>query len=74
MLVRAGDDDVVRHAHTVALYEALPHGQLAVIPGASHAVFLERPGLLDRLILDFLAEPGDPQTIVPVRRPPASPA
>jgi len=72
VLVTVGDDDVVRHAHTVALYEALPHGQLAVIPGASHGVFLEKPDLLNRLILDFLAEPGDPQTILPVRRARAS--
>jgi len=68
VLVVAGDDDVIRHAHTVALYEALAHGQLAVIPGASHAVFIERPELLNRIILDFLAEEGDPQTILPVRR------
>lgn len=68
VLVVAGDDDVIRHQHTVALYEALPHGQLAVIPGASHAVFMEKPSLLTRIVLDFLAEEGDPQTILPVRR------
>ena len=68
VLVVAGDDDAIRHAHTVALYEALAHGQLAVIPGASHAVFMEKPELLNRIILDFLAEEGDPQTILPVRR------
>lgn len=73
VLVVAADDDVVVHAHTVALYEALPRGQLAVIPGASHGVFLEKPDLLNRIVLDFLAEDGDPKTILPVRRA-ASPA
>lgn len=68
VLVVAGDDDVIHHAHTVALYEALPHGQLAVIPGASHGVFMEKPDLLNRIVLDYLAEQGDPQTILPVRR------
>jgi pimeloyl-ACP methyl ester carboxylesterase len=68
VLVMAGDDDVIYHAHTVALYEALPHGQLAVIPGASHGVFMEKPALLNRIVLDFLAEQGDPQTLLPVRR------
>lgn len=68
VLVVAGDDDVIRHQHTVALYEALRHGQLAVIPGASHGVFLEKPALLSRIVLDFLAEEGDPQTMLPVRR------
>jgi len=68
VLVMAGDDDAIDHRHTIALYEALPHGQLAVIPGASHAVFMEKPELLNRIILDFLAEEGDPQTILPIRR------
>lgn len=68
VLVMVGDDDVIHHAHTVALYEALPHGQLAVIPGASHGVFMEKPDVFNRLVLDFVAEQGDPQTILPVRR------
>ena len=36
VLVMAGDDDVIRHAHTVELFEALPLGQLAIVPGTSH--------------------------------------
>lgn len=68
-LVVAGDDDVVDHGHSVAFYEALPRGQLAIIPGASHAVFMEKADLLNRIVLDFLAEESDPQTILPVRRP-----
>lgn len=71
VLVIAGDDDVVQGAHTLDLYEALPHGQLGIIPGASHGVFMEKPGLLNRIILDFLAEQGDPVTMLPVRRGPA---
>lgn len=68
VLVVAGDDDVIDHHHTVDLYEALPHGQLAIIPGASHGVFLEKPDLLNRIVLDFLAQSGDPETMLPVRR------
>ncbi len=52
----------------MALYEALPLGQLAVIPGTSHAVFMEKPELVNRLILDFLGEDGPPQTVLPIRR------
>ena len=73
VLVMAADDDVVVHGHTVRLYEALAHGQLAVIPGASHGVFLEKPELVNRIVLDFLAEEGDPQTIMPVRRATSAP-
>lgn len=68
VLVVAGDDDVVDHHHTIELYEALPNGQLAIIPGTSHATFLEKPESLNRLILDFLAESTPPETILPVRR------
>ena len=68
VLVVAGDDDVILAAHTIALYEALPLGQLAVIPGTSHAVFMEKPQLVNRLVLDFLREEGPPDTILPVRR------
>jgi len=68
VLVVVGDDDVIDHAHTVTMYEAIPGGQLAVIPGASHAVFMEKPELLNRIVLDFLAEQGSPETMLPVRR------
>jgi pimeloyl-ACP methyl ester carboxylesterase len=68
VLVMAGDDDIVQHAHTIALYEALPLGQLAIVPAASHAVFLEKPGLVNRLILEFLDEAGPPKTMLPIRR------
>ena len=67
-LVLAGDDDMVRLDHTAALFEALPAGQLAVVPGASHAVPLEKPDLVARLITDFLLGPVPPETALPVRR------
>ena len=31
-LVMTGDDDVVKHSHSIELYEALPLGQLAIVP------------------------------------------
>jgi pimeloyl-ACP methyl ester carboxylesterase len=66
-LVLAGDDDLMTMAHTTALYEALPRGQLAVIPGASHAVPMEKAELVNQLVLDFLSA-GEPQTMIPIRR------
>ena len=66
-LVIAGDDDVMTLSHTCSLYEALPQGQLAVVPAASHALPVEHPEHLARLTADFLAaEP--PPTLLPVRR------
>ncbi|MBT8163179.1 MULTISPECIES: alpha/beta fold hydrolase [Arthrobacter] len=67
-LVVVGDDDVVTLAHTISLYEALPSGQLAVVPGASHALPFEQPDVLARLITTFLAGTQPPRTLMPVRR------
>jgi pimeloyl-ACP methyl ester carboxylesterase len=67
-LVLVGDDDMVRLDHTVALYEALPAGQLCVIPGASHAVVIERPQLVATIITDFLKGAESPETLFPIRR------
>jgi pimeloyl-ACP methyl ester carboxylesterase len=67
VLVMVGDDDMVRLDHTVALYEALPRGQLAVVPAASHGLPLERPEEVARLVTEFLVR-GEPHTIMPARR------
>jgi pimeloyl-ACP methyl ester carboxylesterase len=67
-LVLVGDDDLMTLAHTASLYESLPLGQLAVVPGTSHAVVLEKPDLVGRLIGDFLSAPETPKTHLPVRR------
>ncbi len=67
-LVMVGDDDMATLGHTASLYESLPQGQLAVVPGTSHAVVIEKPELVGRLIEDFLSAPGKPETLFPVRR------
>ena len=67
-LVLVGDDEPIHLAHTVALYEALADGQLAVVPGASHMVPFEKPDTVRELITSFLAEEAPPATIFPVRR------
>ena len=67
-LVMAGDDDLVRLDHTCALYEALPAGQLAIVPGTSHVLPLERPAEVARIIMDFLASDVPPATFLPIRR------
>ena len=67
-LVMVGDDDVVKLSHACALYESLPAGQLAVIPGASHLVVLEKPGVVARFIDDFLGSAWPPETMMPFRR------
>lgn len=67
-LVVVGDDDIARFDHTIELYETIPDAQLAVIPGASHVVPVEKPDLLNQLVLDFLAAEGPTMTMAPLRR------
>jgi pimeloyl-ACP methyl ester carboxylesterase len=68
VLVLAGDDDVISHHHTVTLYESLPLGQLAIIPGTSHGVPKEKPRLFSAVVSHFLSDLSYPVTKMPVRR------
>ena len=66
VLVVAGDDDVVDHHHTVTLFEALPHAQLAIVPGTSHLLPHEQPDELAALVQRFFD--GEPrQRLMPMR-------
>jgi pimeloyl-ACP methyl ester carboxylesterase len=67
-LVLAGDDDCIDLDHTVALYEHIPGAQLAIVPGTSHMLHMEKPVLVNELILTFLGETDAPRTILPMRR------
>ena len=66
-LVLVGDDDFVPLEHTIELYRAIPNSELAVVPGTSHAHFMEKPSLVDRIVLDFLDNDPVP-TMMPIRR------
>jgi pimeloyl-ACP methyl ester carboxylesterase len=67
-LVMVGDDDITTFEHTIDLYEAIPDAQLAVIPGASHLVPVEKADLVNQLVIDFLAASGPTATFMPLRR------
>ena len=68
VLVMAGDDDVIRHAHTIELFETLPLGQLAIVPGTSHILPKEKPGLVNLIVTEFLEDLSYPITRMPMRR------
>jgi len=53
-LVLQGDRDEVTLEHGAAVASALPHGRLAVLPG-THALPMESPGVVNALLLWFLA-------------------
>jgi pimeloyl-ACP methyl ester carboxylesterase len=66
-LVMLGDDDEVRFEHAAAMYRALPEAELAVVPGTSHGLLVEKPALCNLLMTEFLS--NDPvQTFAPIRR------
>jgi pimeloyl-ACP methyl ester carboxylesterase len=54
-LILIADDDMVTIEHAAAMQRALPDAQLAVVPGTSHALPMEKPEIVNSLILDFLA-------------------
>jgi pimeloyl-ACP methyl ester carboxylesterase len=66
-LIVVGDDDMVALEHTTSLFRAVPSSELAVVPGTSHAVLMEKPVLVNNLILDFL-ENEPVATMIPLRR------
>jgi pimeloyl-ACP methyl ester carboxylesterase len=62
VLLIAGDRDLVTLEHTVAMFQALPDAQLAVIPGADHHVPQSQPDAVAALTLAFLAAIPKAQT------------
>lgn len=68
VLVMAGDDDVVRHEHTIDLFERLSLGQLAIVPGTSHGLVKEKPTIVQALIAEFLSDLSYPITRMPYKR------
>jgi pimeloyl-ACP methyl ester carboxylesterase len=66
-LVVAADDDVLTLEHTLQIYRTIPDAELAVVPGTSHVLIMEKPDLVAGLVLDFLTtEPV--ATRIPIRR------
>jgi hypothetical protein len=65
VLVLTGDDEPFSNHHTIDLYEALPNGRLAIIPGTSHHVIRERSDLACIMIEDFYQRPEFPMTKSP---------
>jgi pimeloyl-ACP methyl ester carboxylesterase len=68
VLVVAADDEPFNSKMTFEMYEALPNGRLAVIPGSSHGVVHEKTKLLQSIIKDFYKNLTFPITKSPNRR------
>jgi pimeloyl-ACP methyl ester carboxylesterase len=66
-LVMVGDDDEVRLEHAIALYRGIPDAELAVVPGTSHGLLVEKPELCNAILVEFLTRDPVP-TLAPIRR------
>jgi pimeloyl-ACP methyl ester carboxylesterase len=70
-LLLVADDDIMTLAHTVEMYDSIPNCELAVVPGTSHFLTQEKPGLVNQIVVDFLThEPV--VTMAPIRRAPSA--
>lgn len=66
-LVLVGDDDEMPLSHSAEFAYAVPAGELAVVPGTSHGLLVEKPDLCNRILLDFLTTDAV-ETLAPIRR------
>lgn len=55
-LVMLGEHDIVTEAHASTMVDAIPDARLLVIPDATHGLPMERPDLVGKHIVEFLAE------------------
>jgi pimeloyl-ACP methyl ester carboxylesterase len=67
-LLMQGDDDMITPEHSLEMFRAIDNAQLAIVPGASHVMPIEKPDLINRLILDFLGGPERPEELAPMER------
>jgi pimeloyl-ACP methyl ester carboxylesterase len=65
-LVLAGDDDCIEPTHSVEMFQRIPKARLGIIPGGSHAVPLEQPDLVNKVLIEFLDGPEPPAELMPL--------
>jgi pimeloyl-ACP methyl ester carboxylesterase len=56
-LVIAGDHDLIREEHTIAIHQQIPNGELAILPNATHAVPYDDPATFNAVVERFLQTP-----------------
>jgi pimeloyl-ACP methyl ester carboxylesterase len=52
-LIVSGDRDTIRVDHSALIASSIPHGQLCIVPGATHDLVSEKPRLLSAVLNDF---------------------
>jgi pimeloyl-ACP methyl ester carboxylesterase len=57
LLVSGREDRIVSPRHAEAACRELPNGHFVLIPDCGHAPQMEKPGLVNRLVVHFLTQP-----------------
>ncbi|CAN5363445.1 alpha/beta fold hydrolase [soil metagenome] len=64
-LILSGDHDLVRLDHTIAIYEALPNAELAVLPNSTHMAPYDNPQMFNATVERFLQTPFKKKDRIP---------
>lgn len=56
-LVLAGDRDIIRDEHTIAIYQHIPNSQLTIFPNSTHMVPFDDPALFNATVERFFRTP-----------------
>jgi pimeloyl-ACP methyl ester carboxylesterase len=59
VLILAGDRDLVRTEHSVAMFKAIPDAELAIVPGATHRLPQTHAAAVAAIVVGFLDESDD---------------
>jgi pimeloyl-ACP methyl ester carboxylesterase len=62
-LIIAGEFDVMKREHSARLAKAISGSQEVIIQGATHAVPIEKPEIVNRHIMEFLVASGATQPV-----------
>lgn len=54
VLVMAGDQDMIKHEHTIKIFRSIPKASLCIFPDAHHGVCQQYPELFNETVLSFL--------------------
>jgi pimeloyl-ACP methyl ester carboxylesterase len=56
IMIVAGDKDIIKLEETIDMYRSIKGSQLCILPNTSHAVFSERPELINQIAINFFTK------------------
>ncbi len=57
VLLMVGDRDIIKHEHTLRIFQNIPKSHLCIIPGTTHSAYREKQDLFLSLMDDFFEKP-----------------